>query len=186
MRAISFCDTGVMMDSKDRVLGGAALLLKALVVLNIVVLVGFAAALLLSWPYQAVLTARLTHKYGASLDVMQAVAALRSLLALGVVSSLAVHPLLVSLVRIVATVGAGDPFVDENATRLVRIGWALLVLQLLDLCLGALGRWMTVLKLHWAGWTPLLGGWIAVAMVFVLARVFRIGARMRDDLAATV
>ena len=35
-------------------------------------------------------------------------------------------------------------------------------------------------------WTPAFTGWIAVAMIFVLARVFRVGAEMRDDLEMTV
>ena len=47
-------------------------------------------------------------------------------------------------------------------------------------------RWISLLKLDVTSWTPSLGGWIAVVMIFVLARVFRIGARMRDDLAMTV
>jgi hypothetical protein len=33
---------------------------------------------------------------------------------------------------------------------------------------------------------PGFTGWIGVVMLFVLARVFRVGARMRDDLAMTV
>lgn len=174
------------MGFKDRVLGSVALLLKALLAINIVLLVAFAAGLLLTWPFEPALVARLAHKYGASVDVAGAVTVIRLMLVLGMASALAVHPILASLVRIVATVEAGDPFVDGNATLLVRIGWALLVLQVLDLCFGALGRWIAMLKLDGPGWTPSLGGWIAVAMVFVLARVFRIGARMRDDLAATV
>ena len=174
------------MGSRDRVLGSVALLLKGLLVLNVALGVLLAIGLMLSWPLEAIIAARMAHKYGAALDVAQALTVIRLMLVLGVASALAVHPILASLVRIVASVEAGDPFVDGNATLLVRIGWALLGLQLLDLAFGALERWIAMLKLQTTGWTPSLGGWIAVVMVFVLARVFRIGARMRDDLAATV
>lgn len=171
---------------KDRVLRGATHLLRLILFLNIVMALAFALGLALSWLFGDMLAARLSHKYGPSLDVADAVTALRLLAALGFASSFALHPIVSSLIRIVATVEAGDPFVDSNATLLARIGWALLALQCLDLVLGALLRWIAMLKLESAGWSPSLGGWIAVVMIFVLARVFRIGARMRDDLAATV
>jgi len=170
----------------DRVLRGATLLLRLMRALNIVLLVVFAIALVMSWPFGDLLSHRLAVKYGPSLDVAQAVTAMRLLAALGIASAFAIHPIFDSLLRIVATVQMGDPFVDDNATLLVRIGWAMLILQGLDLALGALQRWIAVLKLDSSGWSPSLGGWIAVVMVFVLARVFRIGARMRDDLATTV
>lgn len=35
-------------------------------------------------------------------------------------------------------------------------------------------------------WQPSLGGWIAVLVAFVLARVFRLGTRMREELAGVV
>lgn len=162
------------------------MLLRVMLVLNIVLLAVFAVALVMSWPFEDLLSHRLAVKYGPSLDVAQAVTAMRLLAALGVASAFAIHPIFDSLLRIVATVQAGDPFVDANATLLSRIGWAMLVLQCLDLVLGALQRWIAVLKLDSTSWSPSLGGWIAVVMIFVLARVFRIGARMRDDLATTV
>jgi len=171
---------------KDRVLTGATILLRLMLVMNIVLLVMFTVALALSWPLGHALALRLGAKYGPSLDVADAVMAMRLMVVLGIASALAIHPIFASLLRIVATVQAGDPFVDANATLLGRIGWALLVLQCLDLVLGALMRWISALKLDATGWSPSLGGWIAVVMIFVLARVFRIGARMRDDLATTV
>ena len=174
------------MMRNDHVLRGATILLRLMLVLNLVLLAAFAVALILSWPFGDLLAHRLAVKYGPSLDLGHAVTVMRLMVILGLASALAIHPIFASLLRIVSTVQAGDPFVDANATLLTRIGWALLILQVLDLALGGLMRWMTVLKLDSTGWTPSLGGWIAVVMIFVLARVFRIGARMRDDLAATV
>jgi len=167
-------------------LRGATLLLRLMLWLNYVLIAVIALLLLLSWPMGDRLAARLVFKYGASLDVAQAVMVLRMLIVVVIASCCALHPIFANLLRIVATVEAGDPFVDDNATLLVQIGWALFALQCADLVLGGLVGWMVALKLDVTGWTPSLGGWIAVVMVFVLARVFRIGARMRDDLATTV
>ena len=171
---------------QDGVLRAATALLRLMLVLNIVCIALFGIALLLSLPMGGLLSARLATKYGSSLDIGQAVMALRALTLVGVAAGVAFHPIFANLSRIVATVAAGDPFVDRNATRLARIGWALLALQLLDLAFGGVVRWMVALRLDVFDWTPSLTGWIAVVMMFVLARVFRIGARMRDDLAMTV
>ena len=171
---------------KDRVLRAASLLLRVLIVLNLVCLAGFAVVLILSFPFDPWLAARLARKYGPALDVSRAITGLRLAAMLGLAGAVAVHLIFTGMLRIVRTVEAGDPFVDGNATELTRIGWALLALQLLDLCIGALTRWLSALDLHVAAWSPSLGGWIAVLMIFVLARVFRIGAAMRDDLATTV
>ena len=143
---------------KDRVLTGATILLRLMLVMNIVLLVMFTVALALSWPLGHALALRLGAKYGPSLDVADAVMAMRLMVVLGIASALAIHPIFASLLRIVATVQAGDPFVDANATLLGRIGWALLVLQSLDLVLGALMRWISALKLDATGWSPSLGG----------------------------
>ncbi len=62
----------------------------------------------------------------------------------------------------------------------------MLAIQLLDLALGATTAWMVVHRIDVLDWTPSLGGWLATLMIFVLARVFAIGTRMRDDLAMTI
>lgn len=171
---------------KDGFLRAATGLLRLVLVFNIACIALFGVALLLSFPMGGLLSARLATKYGSTLDIGQAMMAMRALALVGVAAGIAFHPIFANLIRIVATVAAGDPFVERNATRLARIGWALLALQLLDLVFGGIVRWMVALRLDVFDWTPSLTGWIAVVMIFVLARVFRIGARMRDDLAMTV
>lgn len=92
---------------------------------------------------------------------------------------------------IVDTAVAGDPFVGENAERLKRIGWCLLgvmVVQLLTLIAVAgfvpenLPEGMNLN----AGSEPDPIGILAVLLVFVLARIFKHGAQMRDELEGTV
>jgi Protein of unknown function (DUF2975) len=91
------------------------------------------------------------------------------------------------LLSIVQTVRTGDPFVAANAHRLQGIAWALLVLQLLGLVIGAIAKSVSTAAhpLHLnAGFS--VNGWLAVLLTFLLARVFAEGARMREDLEGTV
>jgi hypothetical protein len=95
------------------------------------------------------------------------------------------HLLLTRLRAIVATVAAGDPFVPENAERLTAIAWALLGIQICDLAFGVMAH--TIARgIAGFEWSFGLTGWLAVALLFVLASVFRHGTRIRDELAETI
>lgn len=99
---------------------------------------------------------------------------------------------LVLLRRIVNTVGHGDPFVPENADRLSRMGWIVVGTQVLSIPAGAMILWLAevfkeVDDAHVDGEVGINGGAIVLILVlFILARVFRHGAAMRDDLEGTV
>jgi hypothetical protein len=90
------------------------------------------------------------------------------------------------LLAMVDTVRGGDPFVAQNAARLQTIAWAVLGQQLLQLAIGAIALRVSTPAhpLHVSAFSP--GGWLAVVLLFVLARVFAEGSRMRDDLEGTV
>lgn len=90
------------------------------------------------------------------------------------------------LLAILASVGAGDTFVAANGGRLRTIGWALLAIQIVDLLYGAIAVRVSANSGEYLGWSPSIGGWIAVLLVFVLAEVWTQGAAMRDELDATV
>jgi hypothetical protein len=98
----------------------------------------------------------------------------------------AVHVMLSRLLAMVGTVRAGDPFVPENAFRLRTIAWCLLVVQLFELACGLFIGILTRAGADIGDWDPSLSGWIAVVLLFVLARVFEEGARIRADLEAMV
>ena len=92
---------------------------------------------------------------------------------------------------IVDTAIAGDPFVGENAERLKRIGWCLLgvlVVEFLSMMVLAaivpdnLPEGVNI----GGGSEPDPVGLLAVLLVFVLARIFKHGAQMRDELEGTV
>lgn len=99
---------------------------------------------------------------------------------------------LLLLRRIVDTVGEGDPFVPENADRLARMGWIAIGTQLLMIPAGAMALWFAdifkdVEDVQIDQDVGISGGAIVLILVlFILARVFRRGTEMRDDLEGTV
>lgn len=93
------------------------------------------------------------------------------------------------MLRIVQSVGEGDPFVPANADRLTAMAWIMLAINIASLPLLGLGIYIakTVGEDTGtvdAGIDP--GGIILVLTLFILARVFRQGTAMRDDLEGTV
>ena len=98
------------------------------------------------------------------------------------------------LKRIVDTVGQGDPFVPENATRLTQMAWLSLAMQIMSVMIGGVADWIEKtaehgvdgdLQIHidggFAG-----NGLLLMLILFILARVFRQGAAMRAELENTV
>ena len=171
--------------AQDRILRAGTIVLRMATVINWIVVALFVVALVLSFVSGDLVLARLATKYRGQpsapiLHVMQV------MLVAGLFACAAAHAIFTRLLAIVGTVRDGDPFVAANARRLTGIGWALLVIQLLDLGLGAVTGWFSSIGVEHATWTPSFGGWIALLMVFVLARVFTIGTRMRDELEMTV
>ncbi|MEG3088171.1 DUF2975 domain-containing protein [Sphingomonas sp. PB4P5] len=169
----------------DRLLriGGAVLTVAN--ILNWVCVAGFVAALLLSFPFAPAILARLAAKY-AMQPAEPVLQALRVMLVLGLAVGPPLHIIFTRLRAIVATAEAGDPFVAPNARRLQAAAWALLVIQLLDLVIGALTWALAGRHIDTAGWSPSFGGWFSVLLLFILARVFAAGTRMRDELEITV
>jgi hypothetical protein len=117
----------------------------------------------------------------------QRVLAMRMIMALGIAGVPLVHAALTWLRAMVETVRLGDAFVHDNALRLARIAWAVLGLELLHLAVGAAaaaGSWQAApLRIGWS-FSP--APWLAVLLLFVLARVFERGAAMREELEGTV
>ncbi len=99
---------------------------------------------------------------------------------------------LILLRRIVGTVATGDPFIRDNGDRLSHMGWIALAAQFAAVPLGAMVIWTAgMVEDHDSvrvdddyGFSG--SGIILVLVLFVLARVFRHGAAMRDDLEGTV
>ena len=112
---------------------------------------------------------------------------MRLIMVIGLCAVPIVHLILARLLSIVETVSVGNPFVVANADRLKTIAWAILGLELMHYAVG------TIASLVSTAAVPLnissefsLARWLTVLMLFVLARVFEQGARMREDLEGTV
>ncbi|MCJ0824513.1 DUF2975 domain-containing protein [Luteimonas sp. 50] len=117
----------------------------------------------------------------------QMVLGMRTMMVVGMLAAGVADRVLRQLLAIVDTVRAGDPFVGDNARRLEIIAWWVLAGEVLRLAIGAIA---------WAASSPAqsldvdigfsLAPWLAVLLLFVLARVFAEGTRMRSDLEGTV
>jgi len=87
--------------------------------------------------------------------------------------------------QIFATLMAGDPFHPDNVLRLRVIGLALGGLELIRYAVWMAGDWLL------PGQTKVdhdfsLTAWFSVLVVFVLAEVFREGARLRREAELTI
>jgi hypothetical protein len=155
--------------------------------------------IILNWLYCAVLLGLLTFSFinepffmralhlGSPSDNLPLVWGVRAIAALGILTVPINLSMLNRLVAMVETVRAGDPFVAANAYRLNAIAWALFALQLVSLAIALIGKAVSspAHPLHLdAGFSP--GGWLAVILTFVLARVFAEGTLMREDLEGTI
>lgn len=112
---------------------------------------------------------------------------MRLIMVIGILSVPLAHIVLTRLKSIVDTVSVGDPFVVGNAARLQTIAWAVLGLEALHFAAGIIAASVSS-ESHPLDidWSFSVTRWLAVLLLFVLARVFDQGARMREDLAGTV
>ncbi|MBW8753369.1 MAG: DUF2975 domain-containing protein, partial [Sphingomonadales bacterium] len=91
------------------------------------------------------------------------------------------------LYRIIGTVGEGDPFVPANAQRLSAMGWISVAVHVVAIPMSVISGWVGNIThdMHFNADVPLSGLFLALVL-FILARVFREGTRMREDLEGTV
>ncbi|MCC7221397.1 MAG: DUF2975 domain-containing protein [Candidatus Contendobacter sp.] len=95
------------------------------------------------------------------------------------------------LTGIVKSVGDGDPFHAGNAERLTRMGWISIGAHGLALILAGISSWFAP-YLEKVGHDSHFGfeveptGILLTLILFILARVFKRGAEMREELEGTV
>ena len=92
--------------------------------------------------------------------------------------------------RIVASVSDGDPFLPINADRLYYMAWLSLGIQAVVMMATPLMFWFDALpqkpNVHHGDTGFSVGSLVLALLLFVLARVFRVGSEMRDELEGTV
>ena len=151
-----------------------------------------------NWVYGAIVLAILVGAFTAAHWTLTAlgfapdaepgslVPAMRWIAGFGLVSAFLNYVVLTRLLAMVNTVAGSDPFVAANAARLQTIAWAVLGQQLLQLVIGTIASTISTPAhpLHIGRFST--AGWLAVILLFVLARVFVEGTRMREDLEGTV
>lgn len=171
--------------SSPQALPISRLVLLVLVVGNILYGFGIVAMLIASFVAEGPLFAALGVKQAEGADRL--IRGMRQIAAVGLAGVPIGHVILQRLLAIVDTVRAGDPFVVPNAARLQTIAWCVLALEGLHWLIGAIAA------LSASSVQPLDIDWnfsvtpgLAVVLLFVLARVFDHGARMRADLEGTV
>ncbi len=88
--------------------------------------------------------------------------------------------------RVFGTLTLGDPFHPDNVSRLRVIGLALIGLELMGYLLRMTLAFVFPGRVSAGGLTLNLTAWFAILVVFVLAEVFREGARLRRDAELTI
>ena len=177
--------SNLQLSNKDRLIKGSRLFVRIALIANRVFFFGVIALLTVSVILSTRFVPLLIPNTSAA-DLPSALTGLRLLMLVGLAMAVATEIVLRALSQIIASTGAGDPFIAANARRLQTIGWALLGLQLLAIPCALLDKFCPALGSAAPGATFSPGGWLAVLMVFVLSRVFASGSAMRDDLEGTV
>jgi hypothetical protein len=172
-----------MSRSFPSALAASRIVVRALIVLNLIV-----GTLILALFIASVIARdQVFTALGADVANARLIHGMRLIMVIGIGSVPLAHILLTRLLAIVETVRFGDPFVTGNAARLQTAAWALLGLELLHLAVGAIAASASSesqpLNIDW---NFSITGWLAVLLLFVLARVFDHGTRMRNDLEGTV
>jgi hypothetical protein len=88
--------------------------------------------------------------------------------------------------RIFSTLTAGDPFHPANVARLRAIGFSLAALELINYATNLVAGWAFPEHVRQVRFPFNPTAWFAVLVVFVLAEVFREGARLRAEAELTI
>lgn len=169
----------------DPLLAVARGLIAFLMVVMVIALVGIAigaGAVVVMYP---TVLAKLAEHGAPALSFW----AILCLMLIGAGIVMVVYRFLDRLRLIVNSVGEGDPFIPENARRLTEMGWLVLLMQALEIPMASLGYWVATRVDGAQADIDFDIDFNAVALaivLFILARVFRRGAEMRDELEGTV
>lgn len=128
---------------------------------------------------------------GVTLVAPQAYWAILALMGLALIPLGLIIWFIRQVIQLIDSAGSDDPFSHENAARLSRMGWLTLAIQACGVPLGALGLWLSEnIKTEGADFDVDIGfsgsGLMLTLLLFILARLFRHGAAMREELEGTV
>jgi hypothetical protein len=177
----------MMSIRRDPLLGGARAFLTFLLGLLIVAMIGLAAGIPALLIYGNRFLAELSEQYGSLAGRSDVIWGFISLVATGLILAALAFRFLLHLRRIVDSVATGDPFAPRNADRLTAMAWITLAGQVVVIPAIFIGAWLaTILKDADFEFEISLSAILLALVLFILARVFRHGAAMREDLEGTV
>ena len=171
----------------DPLLETARAFLSFLIGLLILAMAGLVLALpaVVIWRHDVL--SEIAEKYGAIAQPNALIWSFVAVMVFGLAIIFCGFRLLLLLRRIVDSVADGDPFVPQNAERLRTMAWLTIAAQLIGVPAAVLGSWIALtLKNADFDFGVSLGGLLLALTLFILARVFRQGAAMREDLEGTV
>jgi len=174
-----------MLKPNDGLIKSSRVIVRIALVVNRVFFVAVICLLLFSFIFPAAFAGAMIEP-APGRDIASAIVGMRLLMLIEIAEAVGAEILLRALTAIIASAGAGDPFISVNARRLRTIGWALLGLQCLEFPAFLLDKYFPSMGSAAPDVSLAPGGWIAVLMVFVLSRVFAAGTAMKDDLEGTV
>ena len=130
-------------------------------------------------------------KEGLEIAPWQAIALIEVLLAAIIALLVTVEFFFVLLWRVLGSISEGDPFVPANSRRITQMAWTALAGNLWAIVLTAYAAWLERFSDHIVTQGDINfsfggGGLVLILVLFVLARVFRHGTELRDDLEGTV
>jgi hypothetical protein len=173
-------------SARDPLLFGTTWLLRIMMGLLILGAIALVIALPFLWYFDAQVLAEIA-KEEPKMAGITSIAPLLALLAAAAVACGIAVQFVRTLLAMIQTVKDGDPFIADNAKRLETMGWLAVALQILGLVVGAAAMWAHALIDDVEGDFDIsLSGVVLVLLLFILARVFRAGAAMRDELEGTV
>lgn len=161
---------------------GLLWLILALIIASALLVVGVAIALIVAWP-EVMAGFRDNPALLEVTTLRVPVGVLMTLL----FAILAAAAYIIRQFQALVASTASDPFVPENAARLRRIGWALVVTQVLAIPLSWTASSIAKAGSDFGDMGGIsLGSLLAILLAFVLAAVFEQGTSMRDELEGTV
>lgn len=176
-------------NPRDPLLGAARVLL--ILMMGVMVLIGATGAL--GVPTLFILRDRFAAKFAAEGLPPESPVALAVVAGLVLICAVLGFFFFRHLYRIVGTVGEGDPFIPVNAERLSAMGWIVVAVHVAAIPMIAIAAWVVRhadkakadIDVHFDnGFDPT--GILLALILFILARVFREGTRMREELEGTV
>jgi len=170
----------------DPLLTAARLLITMMLALCGLAVIGTVIGAPLVHLWKVPILVRLSHDAGQAMDPRIITGISTVLLFAAAIGALGFYFLLL-LRRIIDSVACGETFSLLNAERLARMGWLSVITVVISIPAGASAYVIThAIHRENIDISFSIGGVLMALVLFILARVFREGAKMREELEGTV